>query len=402
MRSLVFRCVAGLAFACIAVTSHAQESRRFGDNACLAQGRSPELQPCADLAREVSHDIDALRALGDELERGGRYDAAVAAYEIGLAAHPDNRNLLQRLIHSRGQARALRMLSGKAAAPAASSPPANAATTAAEHAVAKARDTSVAAQSASPAARALLPPAPRRTGRYLALVIGNERYANFARLRTPAADVRALAAVLRSDYGFTVTELMDATRYQIVSALSRLRREATGDDNVLIYYAGHGYLDESTSRGYWLPVDAEQDSIANWLSTSDVTDILAGLGARHALVLADSCFSGTLLRSDPTIALDERHSLLEKLATRRSRSIMTSGGLEPVTDGGRGRHSVFAAALLRALRENDQPLEAARLFMQIRDRVAAEAAQTPQYGPMRNAGHDGGDFIFARSAGGAR
>jgi plasmid stabilization system protein ParE len=57
---------------------------------------------------------------------------------------------------------------------------------------------------------------------------------------------------------------------------------------------------------------------------------------------------------------------------------------------------------LRALRENDQPLEAARLFMQIRDRVAAEAAQTPQYGPMRNAGHDGGDFIFARSAGGAR
>jgi hypothetical protein len=88
--------------------------------------------------------------------------------------------------------------------------------------------------------------------------------------------------------------------------------------------------------------------------------------------------------------------MLKKLATRRSRSIMTSGGLEPVVDNGGGRHSVFAAAVLRALKENRQSLEAARLFMQIRDRVSLNASQTPQYGPLRNAGHDGGDFIFER------
>ena len=212
------------------------------------------------------------------------------------------------------------------------------------------------------------------------------------------ADAQAIATVLKNDYGFTTTVLNNATRYQIVSALSRLRRETTENDSVLIYYAGHGYLDDTTSRGYWLPVDAERDSVANWLSTSDITDVLAGLQARHALILADSCFSGTLLRSDPTVALDERQSMLRKLATLRSRNIMTSGGLEPVTDNGGGKHSIFAAALLRALRDNRQSLEAGRLFMQIRDRVSRDAIQTPQYGPLRNAGHDGGDFIFARIA----
>jgi hypothetical protein len=147
-----------------------------------------------------------------------------------------------------------------------------------------------------------------------------------------------------------------------------------------------------------LPVDAERDSVANWLSTSDITDVLAGLQARHALILADSCFSGALLRSDPTVSLDERQSLLKKLAAQRSRSIMTSGGLEPVIDNGGGRNSIFAAALIRALKENKNTLEAGRLFMQIRDRVSINASQTPQYGPLRNAGHDGGDFIFTRNS----
>ena len=209
-----------------------------------------------------------------------------------------------------------------------------------------------------------------------------------------------LAALLGRDYGFIVTVLVNATRYQLVSALSRIRQQATAEDSVLIYYAGHGYLDETTSRGYWLPVDAEHDNLANWLSTSDITDVLAGLQARHALILADSCFSGTLLRSDPTVSIDERQALLRKLSTRRSRSIMTSGGLEPVVDNGAGKHSVFAAALIKALRDNRQVLEGGRLFMQIRDQVAARASQTPQYAPLRNAGHDGGDFIFVRLADG--
>lgn len=361
------------AIACCAWTARAVAGR-FSDSPCLTQTGAAATQACEKLAQDVSHDIDAARALGDELERSGRYDDAAKTYQVALTVHPNHRNLLQRLIRARSQSRSLRMLNP-------------AATEVVKISVPEVKPAPVVETA---------PPTPQ--GRYLALVIGNERYTDFAQLKTPKADVQAIANILDHDYGFEVSVLTNATRYQIVSALSRLRREATENDNVLIYYAGHGYLDDSTSRGYWLPVDAERDNVANWLSTSDITDMLAGLQARHALILADSCFSGTLLRSDPTVVLDERQSLLKKLSAHRSRSIMTSGGLEPVSDGGDGAHSIFAAALLRALRDNRQPLEAGRLFVQIRERVALNAPQTPQYAPLRNAGHDGGDFIFTRHA----
>ena len=366
------------------------------------------------------------RALGDELESGGRYADAVNAYQIALTVHPSHRDLLQGLIRARSMTRSAALLAptqatvptqavastatqststiqtsaSTAAVPKQDTPQAAATAQNANYMKAQrqqaqsaATDRAAADKAASENAQPPPPPAAPE-GRYYALIIGNETYRNFTPLRSPLADAHAMATVLGRDYGFIVSTLQNATRYEMLSALSRLRREATENDHVLIYYAGHGYLDETTSRGYWLPIDAERDNVANWVSTSDVTDVLAGLQARHALILADSCFSGSLLRSDPTVEIDERQSMLRKLAERRSRSIMTSGGLEPVIDNGAGKHSIFASALLKALSSNRQPIEAGRLFVQIRDRVSLNAAQTPQYAPLRNAGHDGGDFIF--------
>ncbi len=346
---------------------------------------------CAEFARSVSHDINTVRALGHELETNGRFSQAALVYDTALTAHPNHRDLMQRLIYTRGQARAAALLAPEPTP----SPGAGSA----------AKDVTRVAAAALPKAvkPAATPPQPTSTSpaatraRNLAVIFGNERYGDFPALRTPLADTRAIAAVLEKEYGFTVRVVTNATRYQMLSALSQLRRDATEQDSVLVYYAGHGYLDDSTSRGYWLPIDAEHDNVANWLSTSDITDMLAGIQARHALILADSCFSGTLLRSvGGAVAIDERNTLLEKLASKRSRTIMTSGGLEPVIDGGGSGHSVFADAVLNALRSNRDSLEAGRLFMQVRDRIALRASQTPQYAPLRNAGHDGGDFIFVR------
>ena len=361
----------------------------FANSPCFTQPAGSAAENCERLAREVSHDIHMARTLGDELERAGRYADAVNAYQVALTIHPNHRDLLQGLIRARGMTRSAALLTPAPTQVAASAPTLpKQANTPAPPAI------SAAASKPPPVSAQPAPPQAPAEGRYIALVIGNQAYRNFTPLRSPLADAHAMASILGRDYGFTVRTLHDATRYEILSALSRLRREATENDHVLIYYAGHGYLDETTSRGYWLPIDAERDNVANWVSTNDVTDVLAGLQARHALILADSCFSGTLLRSDPTVEIDERQSMLRKLASRRSRSIMTSGGLEPVVDDGGGKHSIFAAALLKALSSNRQPIEAGRLFVQIRDRVALNAAQTPQYAPLRNAGHDGGDFIF--------
>ena len=232
-------------------------------------------------------------------------------------------------------------------------------------------------------------------GDYHALVIGNNDYGDMPQLKTAVADAEAISEVLEDRYGFSVTKLINATRYDMIGAMSELRATLSYDTNLLIYCAGHGIVDPVTERGYWLPVDADQSNPANWVSNDDITDMLKAIPARHILVVADSCYSGTLVRAAPIDleTWEDRRSWLKRIAKKRSRTALASGGLEPVADAGSGGHSVFAAALLGVLRENSEIIEARALFAPVRKNVVLNANQTPVYSDIRLAGHDGGEFI---------
>lgn len=245
-------------------------------------------------------------------------------------------------------------------------------------------------------------------GRYHALVIGIDNYRRLPKLETPINDAKAVAEVLQKDYGFQVTTLLDADRYQILSALNELRQKLTDKDNLLIYYAGHGVLDTVNQRGNWLPVDAEPDSTANWISNIQITDILNAMAARQILVVADSCYSGTLTR-DVTVALNHARTDVERvkwykiMISRPSRVALTSGGLEPVLDASGGKHSLFAELFLQALRKNTDAMATQELYEEIEPVVATRTAdlkvhQVPEYAPIKMAGHEAGDFVFVRRA----
>jgi hypothetical protein len=85
---------------------------------------------------------------------------------------------------------------------------------------------------------------------------------------------------------------------------------------------------------------------------------------------------------------------VRRMANQRSRTVLTSGGLEPVLDSGGGSHSVFAKAFLKTLRKNQKAIDMDSLFGPIRRRVVTNANQTPIYTIIRRADHDDGDFIF--------
>jgi hypothetical protein len=227
------------------------------------------------------------------------------------------------------------------------------------------------------------------------LIIANQQYRHLPVLKTPIADATTVADVLRREYGFASVRLLpNATRVQIVNALAGLRATLRESDNLLIYYAGHGYLDREADRGYWLAVDAEPNSPANWVSNADITDALRAMRAKHVLIVADSCYSGTLTRD--VAVRSPAAADLTRLAQKRARNVLTSGGLEPVSDVGGSGHSVFGAAFLDALRANTGMTDVTSLFAGLRRQVLLRSEQTPQYGDVRFAGHDGGDFIFAR------
>lgn len=241
-------------------------------------------------------------------------------------------------------------------------------------------------------------------GKYHALVIGNEKYRHLPQLDTATADATAVADVLAKKYGFKVTLITNATRYQILSELNKLRAKLTEKDNLLIYYAGHGELDRANLRGHWLPVDAEPNSDANWISSVAITDILNAMTVKHVLIVADSCYSGAMTRSsigqvEPGMSDEARFDWLKALARARCRTVLTSGGVQPVMDGGGGKHSIFARSFLEVLQENQEPLEGQRLYREVAARVLHAAIrfkveQQPEYAPLKFAGHESGDFIF--------
>jgi hypothetical protein len=235
---------------------------------------------------------------------------------------------------------------------------------------------------------------PFEPGAYHALVIGNDHYEQLPQLHTAVNDARAVGELLGRSYGFEVTLLVDASRSDILGALAQLRHELSESDNLLIYYAGHGWFDTGTRRGYWLPVDATEQDPSNWVSAADVTDILRAMRARHVLVVADSCYSGSLTRGLAIVNRDRDY--IRRLASKRARVVLTSGGLEPVEDEGGAGHSVFARAFLDTLESNDGVLEGTALFNALRRPVVLHADQTPEYGDIRFAGHEGGDFLFIR------
>lgn len=246
-------------------------------------------------------------------------------------------------------------------------------------------------------------------GGYYALIIGNNAYRHLPRLDTPIQDAKALAQVLRERYGFQTKLLLDATRYDILKALNAYRKTLTEKDNLLIYYAGHGTLEKVTERGFWLPVDAELENTANWVSNQDITDLLRIISAAHVIVIADSCYSGALTRSsvarlEAGMTSEKKAEWIKLMLKAKSRMALTSGGLNPVLDGGGGGHSVFAKALIRALERNSGILESFRLYTEVSALVADAAKeqdfhQVPEFSPIRHAGHEAGEFFFVPSEG---
>ena len=98
---------------------------------------------------------------------------------------------------------------------------------------------------------------------------------------------------------------------------------------------------------------------------------------------------------DPVVDPARFDGYLAQIVRKRSRTVLSSGGLEPVLDsGGKGSHSVFASAFIDALTENDGIVDATRIFTKIRRTVMLNSQQIPEYADIRYAGHDGGDFLF--------
>jgi uncharacterized protein len=250
-------------------------------------------------------------------------------------------------------------------------------------------------------------------GRYYAIVIGNQNYQQIESLQTPKYDAARAARILADKYGFTVQILEDANDITMLKTINDLNTVLKPEDNVLIYYAGHGARLKSgkIESGYWLPVNADappEDRF--WVPNEQITGHLGRLVAKRVLVVADSCYAG-LLSTDPSyLFLNDKVTYSKEYIKfklpKRARLLLSSGGDQPVLDEGGGGNSVFARAFLDELEANTGILSSPELFSRVRKRVEVAAAhnkfvQQPEFKSIKGAGHEVGDFFFVPRSKGA-
>ena len=174
-----------------------------------------------------------------------------------------------------------------------------------------------------------------QTGKYYALLIGINDYADegLSDLDNPVNDMENLYWMLHTKYTFdkeNITLLKNPTRNEIIVALDRLGGTLSKNDNLLIFYAGHGYWDEKGNVGYWMPADATMQNTVNWFRNSTLRDFIGSIQSRHTFLIADACFSGAIFKT--RAAFPEPSKGIQKLYELPSRKAMTSGILQEVPD----------------------------------------------------------------------
>lgn len=245
-------------------------------------------------------------------------------------------------------------------------------------------------------------------GQYYALIIGNSDYDHIEDLATPQKDVERIGELLEQRYGFSVKILQDMNDVAVMHAINDLNEELDEDDNLLIYYAGHGSRMQmgDIQTGYWLPVNADPPPRdTHWIANEAITRHLGRLQAKRILVVADSCYAGLLSDAPDYLFLaggnDPAYTaeFLRYKLSKRSRLMISSGGDFPVLDNLGNGNSVFAGAFINVLEQNDKILSGPELFSRLKPMVEDQSnkvgyRQIPSFKTIKIAGNEAGDFFF--------
>jgi O-acetyl-ADP-ribose deacetylase (regulator of RNase III) len=234
-----------------------------------------------------------------------------------------------------------------------------------------------------------------KQGKNYLLAIAIDNYKHIRKLNNSVRDTDAIVQLLSTRYQFDAANIVrlynaEANEREIYRELKRLALTLTEEDNLIIYFAGHGMYDEVTKEGFWIPVDAEQDEEADYIGNDKIIRYIKAIKARHIFLMADACFSGSLLT-------ETRSDIQDRLESEASRWVLTSGRNEVVSDGKPGSHSPFAKSLLGILgRKKIKSILVSDVVQYVKKQTAklTKNKQIPIGAALFIPEDKGGEFVF--------
>jgi hypothetical protein len=244
---------------------------------------------------------------------------------------------------------------------------------------------------------------PVKQGRSLVVTIGINEYVHWQKLKNAVQDAIGLQQTLIDKLGFSapIPPLLNeaATKAAIESLIDdRLREELQEDDNLVLFFAGHGHtrVDKLGSKvvgetGFIVPVEARgpKEYWSDYIKIDPLLQSISRLPARHILVILDSCHSGFALGE--AMKIYKSANRYEKdLSSRISRKVITSARREQLAldSGPIPGHSLFTGTLVDGFNWGKADLDGnglitsseLGLFIQQKVGQASESRQTPDFG----------------------
>jgi len=221
------------------------------------------------------------------------------------------------------------------------------------------------------------------------LAIAIDSYRHWPILKNPVLDLYTITEILVKRYYFHKEKIIflineEATEKNILLELEKLAKLLTNNDNLLLFFSGHGHFHKEIELGFWIPVNAKLDDPSTYISNANIKHLVSRINSHHTILIVDSCFSGTLLSRKRNAPRSENFP---------SKKVFASGREEVVEDGAPGMHSPFAKGIINFLSSNNQKVSKLRTLIEyVKDFVEKNTTQSPMDGSLPNDGN--GEFIF--------
>ncbi len=232
--------------------------------------------------------------------------------------------------------------------------------------------------------------------KYYALLIGNNEYKHWKKLKYAVSDVENMKSTLVENYTFDPENIKVITNGSYENIYKGFESFTDHGPNtyLLIYYAGHGKYDNITDKTSLIPVDAEENSDSKNITSDIIKDLLKKCKIHNILFISDACYLGAMASRGLDKDSVERHDItsFNSFASKKSRKFISSGAQETVPD-----KSYFNEYLIKYLKNNPHDITFEyTLYNDIIEPIRRNSATTPVFGVFFDTRDEGGHFFFVK------